>query len=254
LLALLALLAGSIAVWYFYEYLPLVLLVLLPFSVEIPISETTRVTLPTEVMIPGLFLLYLLITVCKGKFVYRASPLNIAVALIYLVMAGSYLITEEPVSTMKALIRDTGYIITGYYFIPMYVNSESRLKHVVFGGLVFHTLLVIYGFGTQAVMGFHIYGDVGYPFFVEHCVYAAFITVTFAFLFAYMLDYGKDMAEHPGYAALVFIPVPQPALFRQLNPGDPDLGLSRWGDISHHQDRLPLAQPGRYHHRPELRR
>jgi putative inorganic carbon (hco3(-)) transporter len=196
LLGVLCLLLGCIALYFGYEYLPLVLFLLLPFSVELQVTTSTRLTVPTELLIPLLFVLFFFITLVRGKIVYRSSPLNVAVFLLYAVMVGSLVYSPYPISTLKAIIRDTGYIVAGYYLIPMYVTSEKRLKHLVYGGLFFHTLLVLYGFGTQAVLGLRIYGDIATPFFVEHCIYAAYITITFCFLLAYLLDY-ESRIEFP---------------------------------------------------------
>ncbi|MBD3266628.1 hypothetical protein GF373_08160 [bacterium] len=182
-------LVGGITVWYFHAYFPLFLFLLLPFSIELQITSTTRLTVPTEPMIVLIVLFFLFTVLVRCKIVYYSSTLNFAVGLMYLVMLSGIAISQEPFSTYKAIIRDTGYILVGYYFIPLYVNSENRLKHIIYAGLVIHTLLVLYGFASQMVMGFDIYGDVGYPFFLEHCVYAAFITISFSILLAYMLDY-----------------------------------------------------------------
>lgn len=191
LFVLCALVFGSIAVWYTREYFPLLLFLLLPFSLELQIASTTRLTVPTEIMIPVLCLIFAGSVFTSGKIMYRTSSLNIAVLLMYLVMLCSIFITVAPITTYKALIRETGYIITGYYLIPLFVNSELRLKYLVFGSIITHTLLVIYGFCTQIVMGIKIYGEIGYPFFTEHCIYAAYITFSFSILLAFALDYHK---------------------------------------------------------------
>jgi putative inorganic carbon (HCO3(-)) transporter len=185
-------LVGVLVAWNWQRYFPLFLFLLLPFSIEFALTGDTRLTVPTEPFIPILFLLWALSTVLQGKIRYLSSILNFFILLFYLVTIGSLAYTEELLSTIKAIIRDTGYLITGYYLIPLCIQSEQRLKQVLLAGLGIQTLLVIYGFGTQLVMGFHVYGDVAYPFFIEHCIYAAFITISFCFLLAYMLDYYEE--------------------------------------------------------------
>lgn len=188
LIVLIGALLGLAAVWWGYEYLPLVLFLLLAFSVEVPITGDTNITLPTEVMIPGLFFLFILDTFRRGKFSYRRSGMNVAVFLLYFMTVATLVYTQELTSTVKAIIRDTGYLITGYYLIPRYVTSTQRLKHILIGCLAVHILLVFYGFYTQAVGGIRIYSDIAAPFFVEHCIYAAFLTLTLAFVAAFYLD------------------------------------------------------------------
>jgi len=190
LLVAAALLAGIVLVagWYGAEYIPLVLFLQLAFSVEISITGTHRLTVPTEILIPVLFLMLAYATLRDGKITYRPSPLNVMVALFYFLMVATLSYTLEPVSTLKALIRDTGYIGAGYFLIPKYIRSETRLRQTAYGILIIHTVLVLYGFVTQMIGGLHIYGKIASPFFIEHCIYAAFVTITFAFLLAFFLD------------------------------------------------------------------
>ncbi|MBN2328160.1 MAG: O-antigen ligase family protein [Candidatus Omnitrophica bacterium] len=179
---------GAVALWAGFEYIPLVVFLQVAFSIEMQITETTRLTVPTELLIPLLFLAFGIIVLIQGKITYRPSPLNAAVIVLYVMMIVSWRYSLAPVSTLKAIIRDTGYIVAGYYLIPLYIRSERQLRHLLFGCLGVHTLLVFYGFFTQLLGGFHIYGDVAQPFFIEHCIYAAFITISFAFILAYYLS------------------------------------------------------------------
>ncbi len=192
---------GFTITFFWSEYFPLALFLLLAFSVEIQITSTTRLTLPTELLIVALvgFTFFHIIT--SQKIVYRPSRLNLAVLLFYGVMLFSLFYTKAFPSTVKAFIRDTGYIVAGYYIIPGYVTSERRFKQVVFGCLIVHCLLVLYGFGTQVAGGIRIYDDIANPFFIEHCIYAAFLTITFAFLLAYLLEY--EDSPHHFYLAMI---------------------------------------------------
>lgn len=188
LLGVVALLALSIAVFFGYDYFPLALFVMLPFSVEVSLSDATRLTLPTEVFIPILVLLFVGESLKNNRIAIRASWMNGAVILFYFVMVATLFYTTQPTATMKALVRDSGYIITGYFLIPRFVTSESRLRTLLTTALVTHILIILYGLGTQAVGGIRIYGDLAYPFFIEHCIYAAFVTFTLTFLLAFMLE------------------------------------------------------------------
>ncbi|HOL96633.1 MAG TPA: hypothetical protein PLH79_20000, partial [bacterium] len=179
---------GLVALWYGAEYIPLVLFLQLAFSVEIPLTGHHRLTVPTEVLIPLLFLMFVYSVLRDGKITYRPSALNIPVVLFYFLMVATLSYTLEPVSTLKALIRDTGYIGAGYFLIPKYIQSEARLRQTAYAALGIHTVLVLYGFLTQIIGGLHIYGDIASPFFIEHCIYAAFVTITFSFLLAFFLD------------------------------------------------------------------
>lgn len=179
---------GGLAFWIGYDYLPLILFLQLAFSLELQITSSTRLTIPTEVLIPLLAIAFAISILFTGKIPYRKSPLNVSILILYAVMVGSLSYTQEPISTIKAIIRDTGYMIAGYYLIPRYIRTEKHLWQTVLGCLGVHTLLVLYGFATQVIGGFHIYGNIAQPFFIEHCIYAAYISISFSFLLAFYLD------------------------------------------------------------------
>lgn len=173
---------------FWYEYIPLVLLVLLPFSVELQVSGDTRLTVPTEPLIILISLAFIIRSILYGTIKIRWSFLNFAVLLYYAMMLSSLAVTQETESTIKAIIRDTGYILIGFYIIPLCIQSEKRLKQVCIAGFVTHTLIVVYGFVTQLLSGIRIYDKLAAPFFIEHCIYAAFITFSFAFILAFQLN------------------------------------------------------------------
>lgn len=173
---------------FWFEYIPLVLIVLLPFSVEMQITGGTRLTVPTEPLIIIVVLAFILRAVFQGKLKIRSSQLNIAVLLLYSVMVVSLGYTWQTESTLKAIIRDSGYILIGFYIIPLCIQTEKQLQHVCIAGLATHTAIVLYGFITQLMNGIRIYDKLAAPFFIEHCIYAAFITFSFAFILAYQLN------------------------------------------------------------------
>jgi O-antigen ligase len=172
------------------EWWILILYALTAFSVEIDFSGGTHaITLPTEALIPILFLTTLLTFLVTGRFRYIHSPLHVVVILYVLVMYASLLTTWRPVLTVKAIVRDSGYIFAGYVLLQRFVTDRRRLIILLWSCAVVQMILVMYGFGTQAVGGIRIYDDIAYPFFENHCIYAAFLVITLAFLIAFGLGY-----------------------------------------------------------------
>lgn len=173
---------------FWFEYMPLLLIVLLPFSVELHITGATRLTVPTEPLIILITLAFIIKTVFQGTINIRWSPLNAAVMMLFTVMLVSLAYTWQTESTLKAIIRDSGYILIGYYIIPLCIRSEKQLKQLCIASFITHTMIVVYGFITQLMNGIRIYDKLAAPFFVEHCIYAAFITFSFAMILAYQLN------------------------------------------------------------------
>lgn len=184
---ILGILTLGIAIYFGYEYFPLVLIVTLPFSVKIPLMGDTNIDLPSEPLIILIALLWFGYCIAYNRVRYRASWLNPAIGAFLIIIWISLFYTATPIPTVKALIRDTGYLIAGYFLIPMFIRNENRLRTLLVACLVSHTLLALYGLGTQAYGGLRIYGDLAAPFFKEHCIYAAYITFTLAFLLAFAL-------------------------------------------------------------------
>ncbi len=194
LLALLGATVFVIGLAFLREWLILILYALIAFSVEIDFGGGRHaITLPTEALIPILAVTTLLTVLISGRFRFVRSPLNVAVGFYVLVMYASLIITREPVSTIKALVRDSGYIFAGYVLLQRFVTNRRRLTYLLVTCGVIHTLLVLYGFGTQAVGGIRIYDDIANPFFENHCIYAAYLVTTLAFLVAFGLGYLHGM-------------------------------------------------------------
>ncbi len=188
LLAFLGSIITVVAFVTWYQYIPLVLIVVLPFSVEMHITGDTRLTVPTEPLILLIAVAFVIRTVLFGTIKIRWSIMNLCVLMMYMIMVISLFFTWETESTVKAIIRDAGYIFTGYYLIPLCIQSEKQLKQVCVAGIITHTLIVCYGFITQLMNGIRIYDKLAAPFFIEHCIYAAFITISLAFILAYQLN------------------------------------------------------------------
>lgn len=190
LLGLLGATVLVIGLAFLREWLILVFYALIAFSVEIDFGGGKHaITLPTEALIPVLVITTVLAVLVSGRFRYVRSPLNVAVGLYVLVIYASFLITREPISSIKALVRDTGYIFAGYVLLQRFVTDRRRLVILLVSCGAIQTLLVLYGFGTQAVGGIRIYDDIAYPFFENHCIYAAYLVTTLAFLTAFGLGY-----------------------------------------------------------------
>lgn len=160
---------------------------LLPFSLEIDITSSTSITLPTEALIPATVGVVFVSTLITGRFRYIASPVNWAIVAYFGLATISILWSHAFVSTAKAIIREGGYVLSAFYLFQVYATNRRRLMIFLVATLVTHMLLTLYGFGTQAVGGIRIYDDIAMPFFENHCIYAAYLCVTFCFLISFAM-------------------------------------------------------------------
>jgi hypothetical protein len=153
------------------------LIAFLPFSMEVKdiLGAGNNLTLPTEALAPLTGLAFALVIVRNGSIRWTASPLHVTVGVYLLVQWLSLLWSEIPLITLKALLRGTTGFMGGYLLTQLVVRSEKDLRRLCLLMMGLIPILVCYGFFTQIKEGFRIYQDVAYPFFDDHCVYAAFL-------------------------------------------------------------------------------
>ena len=102
LLALVGAFVFVIGLSFLREWLILLLYALIAFSVEIDFAGGEHaITLPTEALIPLLFLTTALTVAVTGRLRYVRSPLNLVLVLYLAVIYGSLLFTRAHLSVLK---------------------------------------------------------------------------------------------------------------------------------------------------------
>lgn len=166
------------------DWLWLGLFALLPFSVEVFgfLGAGTNLVLPTEAAVPLVMGAILFRILVRGKLQWAPSRLHLAVFLYFFVQALTLLVSPLPVVTLKALIRTTSYVVCGYILTNLVVEKSDHATKLFKITLLSTSILVVYGFYTQFVEGVSIYQDIAHPFFLNHCIYAAWVCFPLAFL------------------------------------------------------------------------
>jgi len=163
-----------------------VLLLFLPFSVEVPnlLGAGTNLTVPTEAWVPLVGLSIAVVVLRKGRLQWTQSRLHLAV-LVYLILQWSTLLHSPlPVVTAKAAIRTSSYVVCGYILTQIAIRKPSDLFAFFPLAIAANVGLVLYGFYTQFVEGVSIYQNIAHPFFQNHCIYAAWVSFPAAFALA----------------------------------------------------------------------
>jgi len=198
-------LVAAIVVTRFGSTLWILLIALLPFSIETNLPGTgTDLTLPTELLIPVLLVIATAGIFLRGKFSWTHNRLNAPVLLFALVILGSFLVSQDRWISFKAILRDEAYIVTGFLLIRYYLTSKMRLSTLLFGCALGTTLVTAYGLYTQFIEGVAIYQDIAQPFFKNHCIYAAFLAMNFAMLAAFYLAYPRSKLRWIAFLILGF--------------------------------------------------
>lgn len=181
----------------------ILLIALLPFSVEIGIPGTASdIVLLTELLIPVLTAVAIVGILMRGKFCWIRSPLNGAVLFFVLVMLLTLLASREPWVSIKAIVRDTSCILAGFFLVRYFLDSKGKIRALLYGCTLTCILITFYGLYTQMIQGVAIYQPIGYPFFTDHCIYAAFLTFHVSILTAFILAYPESRWRNLGLVIL----------------------------------------------------
>ncbi|MCA9438890.1 MAG: hypothetical protein KC978_24105, partial [Candidatus Omnitrophica bacterium] len=165
-------------------WLWILLLTFLPFSVELSdlLGHGTNLVLPTEACVPLVAAAILVRFLVRGKIQWARSRLHTAILVYFGVQLLSLAVSPLPVVTLKALVRTSSYLLCGYLLTNIVVERQEQAKTLFKFVLVSTSVLVVYGFYTQFVEGVSIYQDIAHPFFLNHCIYAAWVCIPLAFL------------------------------------------------------------------------
>jgi len=168
------------------KWLWTILLVCLPFSVEVrsALGAGTNLTVPTEALVPLVALTVVVTVLRRGELTWTLSPVHVAAALYLAVQWSSLLHSPLPMVTLKALVRTSSYFLCGYLLTQIAVRRPSDLKPFFILTIGATLVLAAYGFYTQFIEGVSIYQDIAHPFFANHCIYAAWICFPAAFALA----------------------------------------------------------------------
>jgi O-antigen ligase len=168
------------------RWLWLLLIAGLPFSVEVAdlLGTGNNLVIPTEVLAPLTAISIAFWAFRTHRIRWTVSPLHATIAFFVLVQAISLSYSAIPLVTLKALARTLTGLLGGYILTQIAVQSPRDLRTPFRILFVTTLLLVAYGLYTQFVEGISIYQDIAYPFFGNHCIYAAYLCFPAAFVLA----------------------------------------------------------------------
>lgn len=191
------------------RWLWFLLIGLLPFSLEVHdiLGAGNHLTLPTEALAPLAGVSLALVIVRTGKLRWTLSPLHAAAGLLLLIQYASFLHSEIPFVTLKALARGTAGFFGGYMLTQMAVSSLRDVWRMCLVVAVTTTILVLYGFYTQMKTGFEIYQKIADPFFIDHCVYAGYLCFPAAFALGALTQPLKQKSLLVAFLGLVSIAI-----------------------------------------------
>jgi len=169
--------AFLIAAWFGTRTLYLALLVIAPFSVELAVGGGTKVDIPIEAVIPVLFLAVVLRAALRGRLTVLGTPLWVPVLAFAAWFPVTYFGAGYPLSVLKSTLRDWTHIIGGFVLALVLIRSREDIERILHWGAITTAVLAVYGILTQLVQGVAIYQIIGWPFFQEHTIPAAIMSL-----------------------------------------------------------------------------
>lgn len=195
----------------FFRLSWMLLIVLLPFSLEVGGERGEAgigLTLPTEALIALLLAGFVIRCLMKMRIKYTRSALNPPLVLFVLICLLSLFSTAHFRISLKALARDFAYLFCGFYLATQILTTRKRIIALLLACLVSSGLLVVYGLGTQLAQGgFKPYQQIASPFFKNHCIYAAFVTLSLSLAIAFALGCSRYARRALLYAFIVLVSI-----------------------------------------------
>ncbi|RMG86779.1 MAG: O-antigen ligase family protein [Bacteroidetes bacterium] len=201
--------AGAAGNWYFLAGVPFLFLLayvtiadfravffllfaLIPFSTEVGLPGGFNTDLPTEPLMIGLMLVYLLYMIRHGDEL-RASFTKHAFTLLILIHLAWILVTAltsgDVLVSVKFLLAKGWYVLTFYFLAGHVIRSERQMK-ILFWVILFPLILtVLYVLARQAGQGFafKMVDKAVRPFYRNHVNYACLLA-----LFSPLLWYARS--------------------------------------------------------------
>lgn len=169
--------------WAFFDFKPLyyILFFSIPFSFNLAIGNIA-IDLPSEpitIGLTGITLLYFLGNIRKIDFSFILHPVSLLL-LMHLAWAFMTTLTSEHVLfSVKFLLAKIWYIIPFYFLAAKLLSDKKTYKTWLFVTLTAIVLTIIYVMVRHAGLGF-TFEDINWvlgPFFPNHVIYAALLTV-----------------------------------------------------------------------------
>ncbi|EJF54798.1 lipid A core-O-antigen ligase-like enyme [Saprospira grandis DSM 2844] len=179
-----------------YRVIYYLLFTTLPLSTEVFFSDSLATDLPTEPLIVGVLLLYILLVLTKPKTISGAfwlHPLSLLLILHFAWTAFSCLLSDSFTISLKFTLAKLWYIGCFYFMTGHLIRKEKQLHHL------WWWVIVPLAFASFKVVAHHALLDFGFkeinratsPFFRNHVNYAAVLT----FFLPILYFFGRNLKK-----------------------------------------------------------
>lgn len=198
-LIVLSLLTGIAGAWYFLAAVPALVLVIfltlvdiravftlllicIPLSTELQLTNGLGLDLPTEPLMVGLMLVSLLLLLRKGPWLDK-SPIIHPVSLLLFLHIGwiaiSAFLSHQPIVSFKFLAGKIWYVVPFFFLAMRMLKTEKDIKRFFWAVFLPLLLTILVVTARHAAQGF-TFAEIHWvlsPFYRNHVSYAAIIVL-----------------------------------------------------------------------------
>jgi O-antigen ligase len=198
-LIVLSLLTGITGAWYFLAAVPALVLVIfltlvdiravftlllicIPLSTELQLTNGLGLDLPTEPLMVGLMLVSLLLLLRKGPWLDK-SPIIHPVSLLLFLHIGwiaiSAFLSHQPIVSFKFLAGKIWYVVPFFFLAMRMLKTEKDIKRFFWAVFLPLLLTILVVTARHAAQGF-TFAEIHWvlsPFYRNHVSYAAIIVL-----------------------------------------------------------------------------
>ncbi len=163
------------------------LLISIPLSTEFYFSSSLMTDLPTEPLIVGLMIVYLIYTLGNGKSIdkkFLSHPITLIILIHLIWIIFTTVFSQLFIVSLKFLLAKIWYIIVFFFLAGGILKKEKDFKIMFWLIFIPFFLVLCFTMLKHAMIGFS-FADVNsvmMPFFRNHVVYAAITAVFIPFI------------------------------------------------------------------------
>ena len=175
------------------DFLLLLIVFLTPLSVNLSNFELNiGVNLPTEPMLFGVMVLFIIRMIYEGRFDKRITrhPVSIAIIAYLIWILVTSLTSSLPIVSIKFLIAKLWFILPFYFMGTQLFKQYRNIRRFIWMYLISFMIVIIYTVYTHSAFGFDEQTAhwVMTPFYNDHTVYGALLAMFIPFTLGFSFD------------------------------------------------------------------
>lgn len=170
-----------------FRFLFYILLAFIPLSTEIQLPGGFGTDLPTEPLMVGLMIVYLLYTIKNGQRMdgrFFRHPITLLLLLHYGWIAATAITSSDLLISFKFFLAKTWYLVTFFFLAGLLLRRLKDIRRALWFLFISLTFTILVTLIRHSFSGFSFdtVHQILHPFYRNHVAYASIMVVFFPFL------------------------------------------------------------------------